>query len=129
MKILKSTVLALAIAATLSACMGTNDNARSPRGLATALDDASITAAVKSMLLADERTKGFDINVYTRKVKAQLLAHTSVAGTRIDVDTQANVVTLSGTTKTNAERLAAIRIASATRGVHHVEAGRLIVVR
>lgn len=205
MKILKSSLLAFAIAASLGACMGTNDNARSPRSLATTLDDASITAAVKSMLLADERTKGFDINVntskgvvilrggadsvrakldatriagsadgvrrvdnrlvvatddserrqdadtatasgdvreamdesgdgiddawITSKVKAQLLADTSVAGTKIDVDTQANVVTLSGTTRTNAERLTAIRIATATRGVHHVEAGRLIVVR
>jgi hyperosmotically inducible protein len=205
MKILTHAVLALAITAGLGACMGTNDNARAPRTLGTTLSDSAITAAVKTSLLADERTKGFDINVNTSKgvvtlrggadsarakrdatrvagsvdgvqrvenrlvvatddserrqdadtatasgevreamdesgdsiddawitgkVKAQLLADTDVAGTKIDVDTQANVVTLSGTTKTHAERLAAIRIAAATRGVHHVEADGLLVVR
>jgi hyperosmotically inducible protein len=205
MKILKTTLLAFAIAAAVGACMNTDDNAGAKRNLATTLDDASITAAVKSMLLADERTKGFDINVntskgvvtlrggadsakakndatlvagsadgvrrvdnrltvatddserrqeadkatasgdvreamdesgdgiddawITSKVKTQLLADTAVAGTKIDVDTKANVVTLTGTTDTSTARLAAIRIASATRGVLRVEADGLRVVR
>ncbi|WP_146907726.1 BON domain-containing protein [Arenimonas daejeonensis] len=190
MKILKTTLLAFAIAACVGACMNTDDNAGAKRNLATTLDDASITAAVKSMLLADERTKGFDINVntskgvvtlrggadsakakkdasliagsadgvrrvdnrlivatddserrqdadkatasgdvrealdetgdgiddawITSKVKTQLLADTEVAGTMIDVDTKANVVTLTGTTPTATARLAAIRIAAGT---------------
>ena len=204
MKILKTSLLAFAIAASVGACMNTDDNAGAKRNLATTLDDATITSSVKSMLLADERTKGFDINVNTSKgvvtlrggadsakakydatliagsadgvrrvdnqlvvatddserrqeadkatasgdvreaadeagdgiddawitgkVKTQLLADTTVSGTMIDVDTQANVVTLTGTTKTTAARQAAIRIATATRGVHHVEASGLRVV-
>jgi hyperosmotically inducible protein len=205
MKILQSATLAFAIAASLGACMNTDDNAGAKRNLATTLDDASITASVKSMLLADERTKGFDINVNTSqgevtlrggadsakarrdagliagsadgvrrvdnrlvvaaddserrqdadkatasgdvreamdetgdgiddawitgKVKTQLLADTEVAGMKIDVDTKANVVTLTGSTETATARLAAIRIAAATRGVLRVEADGLRVVR
>jgi hyperosmotically inducible protein len=205
MKILTKTLLAFAIAASLGACMNTDDNAGAKRNLATTLDDASITASVKAMLLADERTKGFDINVntsqglvtlrggadsqaakraaslvagsadgvrrvdnrlvvatddserrqdadtatasgdvreamdesgdgiddawITSKVKTQLLADTAVAGMKIDVDTKANVVTLTGTTDTSTARLAAIRIAAATRGVLRVEADGLRVVR
>ena len=204
MKILKSSLLALAIVASLGACVGTNDNAREPRSLATTIDDATITGSVKTLLLADERTKGFDINVNTSKgvvtlrggadsqaarraateiaagadgvrsvdnrlvvaaagserredantatasgevreamdesgdgiddawitgkVKSQLLADTRVAGMQIDVDTQGNIVTLSGTAGSGAARQAAIDIAAGTRGVHHVEADRLLVV-
>jgi osmotically-inducible protein OsmY len=36
------------------------------------IDDASITTSVKTKLLADERTHGFDINVDTRKGKVTL---------------------------------------------------------
>jgi hyperosmotically inducible protein len=205
MKILQSATLALAIAASLGACMNTDDNAGAKRNLPTTLDDAGITAAVKSSLLADERIKGFDINVntskgvvtlrggadsqaarraatdiarltsdvrsvnnllvvaaddsearqdadtatasgdvreamdesgdgiddawITTKVKTQLLADTEVAGMQIDVETKANVVTLTGTTGTAAARLAAIRIAAATQGVARVEADNLRVVR
>jgi hyperosmotically inducible protein len=203
MKILKNTVLAIAIAASAGACMNTDDNAGAKRNLATTLDDASITAAVKSMLLADERTKGFDINVntskgvvtlrggadsqaakqaageiarkadgvrsvsnqlivaaddsearqeadkatasgdvreamdesgdsvddawITSKVKTQLLADTEVKGTQIDVDTEANVVTLTGTAENEAAKDAAIRIAAATKGVKRVKADKLLV--
>ena len=204
MKILKTTVLAFGIAASLGACMNTDDNAGAKRNLATTIDDASITAGVKSSLLADERTKGFDINVntsrgvvtlrggadsqaakqaageiarntegvrsvnnqlivaaddsearqeadkatasgdvrealdesgdgiddawITSKVKSQLLADTTVAGTKIDVDTQGNVVTLTGTADSQASKDAAIRIAQTTKGVLRVNASGLRVV-
>ncbi|HEU0153523.1 MAG TPA: BON domain-containing protein [Arenimonas sp.] len=173
------------------------------RTVGQAVDDAAITASVKSRLLADERTKGFDINVdtvrgtvtltggadsldaklaagkiageaegvilvdnrlmvategselrqdantatasgevreamdeagdsaddawITSKVKAQLLADTAVKGTQIDVDTQANVVTLTGTADSAAARDMAIKIAANTKGVKNVIADQLLV--
>jgi len=60
--------------------------------------DASITAAVKSKLLGDPK----------------------VGGLKIDVDTKDNVVTLTGTVKTAAEKAEAIRLAKATSGVKSV---------
>jgi hyperosmotically inducible protein len=60
--------------------------------------DASITTAVKTKLLADPK----------------------VGGLKIDVDTKDNVVTLSGTVKSAAERDEAIRLAKTTTGVKDV---------
>jgi osmotically-inducible protein OsmY len=60
--------------------------------------DASITAAVKTKLLADPK----------------------VGGLKIDVDTKDNVVTLRGTVKSIAERDEAIRLAKTTTGVKSV---------
>jgi hyperosmotically inducible protein len=60
--------------------------------------DASITAAVKTKLLAD----------------------TKVGGLKIDVDTQDNVVTLTGTVRSAAEKAEAIRLAKTTTGVKSV---------
>lgn len=60
--------------------------------------DASITAAVKTKLLAD----------------------TKVGGLKIDVDTKDNVVTLTGTVKSAAERDEAVRLAKTTTGVKRV---------
>jgi osmotically-inducible protein OsmY len=64
-----------------------------------AIDDATITTAVKAKLLADGQ----------------------VPGTKIDVDTKAGVVTLSGTVKNEQEKEKAIQIARETRGVQRVE--------
>jgi hypothetical protein len=63
----------------------------------------------------------------TSKVKTQLLADEAVDGVGIDVDTQANIVTLTGTVRTLAEREAAIRIAAATQGVLKVIADALTI--
>ena len=63
------------------------------------LSDAEITTAVKTKLLADK----------------------TVAGLKIDVDTNDGVVTLTGPVKTAAERNQALRLARATRGVKHVD--------
>ena len=204
MNVLKTSLLATAL------CLGTgaapvfaDDHAAPERTAGQAIDDASITASVKSKLLGDERTKGFDINVdtmkgivtlrggadsqaakqaaqelagevegvvliknelivaaegtevrqdantatasgevreamdeagdgvddawITSKVKTQLLADTAVSGTQIDVDTKANVVTLTGTAETAAAKAAAVRIAAATQGVKSVNADKLLV--
>lgn len=68
MKILKATLLGAAIVLALGACAGTVTTDKSgTRTVETAIDDATITGSVKSKLLADERTKGFDINVDTAR--------------------------------------------------------------
>lgn len=68
MKILKATLLGAAIAISLGACAGTVTTDKSgTRTVETAVDDATITGSVKSKLLEDERTKGFDINVDTAR--------------------------------------------------------------
>ena len=68
MKILKATLIAAAIVLALGACANTVTTDKSgTRTVATAIDDATITGAVKSALLADNRTKGFDINVNTAR--------------------------------------------------------------
>ena len=78
------------------------DVADSARGAANAtgdrMSDASITAAVKSKLLAD----------------------TMVSGLKIDVDTKDGVVTLTGPVKNQAEANQAQKLAQSTDGVHRV---------
>lgn len=56
----------------------------------------------------------------TAKVKSKFLADTSIAGLKIDVDTTDNVVTLSGTVSTAAERARAVSVAKGTDGVKSV---------
>lgn len=204
MNALKTSLLATALCLGLGATpVFAEDAAASDRTAGQALTDATITASIKTKLLADERTKGFDVNVdtmkgvvtlrggadsqaakqaaqqlagevegvvliknelvvaaddsearqdadtatvsgevrekmdeagdgiddawVTSKVKTQLLADAAVKGTQIDVDTKANVVTLTGTADSQAAKDAAIRIAAGTRGVKTVIADQLLV--
>lgn len=56
----------------------------------------------------------------TTAVKTKFLADTKVGGLKIDVDTKDNVVTLTGTVKSAAEKAEAIRLATNTTGVKKV---------
>ena len=56
----------------------------------------------------------------TSAVKTKLLGDTKVAGLKIDVDTKDNVVTLTGTVKSAAEKAEAVRLAKTTTGVKSV---------
>jgi hyperosmotically inducible periplasmic protein len=56
----------------------------------------------------------------TTKVKTKFLADTSISGLKIDVDTKNDVVTLSGTVPTAAEKRKAVEVAKATEGVKSV---------
>ena len=67
-------------------------------GAADATKDAALTAAVKSKFLADTR----------------------ISGLKIDVDTRASVVTLTGTVNTAAEKQRAVAVAKETDGVKTV---------
>jgi hyperosmotically inducible protein len=56
----------------------------------------------------------------TTKVKTKFLADTAISGLKIDVDTKDNVVTLSGTVPTAAEKRRAVEVARDTDGVKSV---------
>jgi hyperosmotically inducible protein len=204
MNALKTSLLATALCLGMGAApVFAEDAAKPERTAGQVVDDAAITASIKTKLLADERTKGFDVNVdthngivtmtggadsdaakqaaqelagevegvvliknelivaaddsearqdadtatmsgevrekmdeagdgiddawITSKVKTQLLADAAVKGTQIDVDTKANVVTLTGTAESQAAKDAAIRIAAGTKGVNKVIADQLLV--
>jgi hyperosmotically inducible protein len=72
-----------------------NDNSRT---IGTTIDDAAITAKVKTALFTDELTKAWDI----------------------DVDTVRSVVTLRGRVSSHAEAERAERVANSTAGVSSV---------
>lgn len=81
MKTYKLSLIATAIAsvlafstvpAAIAGGAGEKAEARTERSAGQVIDDATITASVKSKLLADERTNGFDINVDTHKGKVTL---------------------------------------------------------
>ena len=76
---------------------------------------------------ADDVGDNVDDAWITSKVKTQLLADAAVKGTQINVDTKANVVTLTGTAESQAAKDAAIRIAAGTKGVNKVIADQLLV--
>jgi hyperosmotically inducible periplasmic protein len=69
MNAFKTSLIATTIALALGvSAVGAQDTAAAPeRTAGQVVDDAAITASVKAKLLADERTKAFDINVDTAK--------------------------------------------------------------
>ena len=89
-------------AATRDADAKTDDAGRKAGGALDSAGEATADAAV------------------TTAVKSKLLADADVAGLKIDVDTKANVVTLTGTVRTAAEKTKAVRIARGTEGVKSV---------
>lgn len=76
-----------------------NDASRAVTNTGKAVDDASVTAKVKSTLLADNQ----------------------VSGMKIDVDTSNGVVTLNGSVSTAAERARAEQLARDIEGVRSVK--------
>jgi hyperosmotically inducible periplasmic protein len=91
-----SLALALSLGVAIPALAGSPEQ---PRSVGTAIDDAAITASVKTALLDDERTEGFDINV----------------------DTKAGRVTLRGGADSLTDRAAATDIALRVKGVIAVD--------
>jgi len=63
----------------------------------------------------------------TTKVKTQLLANDETKGSAMKVETKDNVVYLSGTVASSAEKAKAIKVAKETKGVNHVDAKKLKV--
>lgn len=88
-----ATTIALALGAGAVAAQDTA--AASDRTMGQTVDDATITASLKAKLLADERTKAFDVNV----------------------DTVKGVVTLTGGADSDAAKRAAQELAGDVEGV------------
>ena len=65
----------------------------------------------------------------TAKVKSSLLADAMVGALAIDVDTTEGVVSLNGITTTEQERQRAIQVAQSVEGVKRVDARSLVVRR
>ena len=87
---------------------------------AAKVKDATKKGAEKTK---DAATKTKDLTAdasITSAVKTKLLADPLVGGLRIDVDTKDNVVTLTGTVKSAAEKAEAVRLAKNTTGVKSV---------
>ena len=93
--------------------------------------DASKDAAAKTKEVSkdaaqktkDAAVKSKDVTAdasITSAVKTKLLGDPKVGGLKIDVDTKDNVVTLTGTVKSAAEKAEAIRLAKNTTGVKSV---------
>ena len=96
MNAMKTSLLATALCLGMGAAPVFAEDAAPPeRTAAQAIDDATITASIKTKLLADERTKGFDINV----------------------DTMKGVVTLRGGADSQAAKQAAQEVAGQAEGV------------
>ena len=99
--LVSSLILAFAAAPMMAAAAETKSTDRSAGQV---LDDATITASIKTALLADTRTKGFDINVDTLKGR----------------------VTLRGGADSAAAKIAATSVAREVKGVTSVD-NQLIV--
>ncbi len=100
MNTLKASLLAASIAFGMGGTVAiandhTGHDAAPERTAGQTVEDATITASIKTKLLADSRTKGFDINV----------------------DTVRGVVTLTGGADTDAAKAAATEIANTVDGV------------
>jgi hyperosmotically inducible periplasmic protein len=87
--------------------------ARMQKGVTQVVNNLSVTAAGPAVMpMGDE--------ALTAAVKGKLVADTTVAGLRIDVDSREGVVTLSGTVRSQAEKDQALQLARDTTGVKDV---------
>ena len=86
------------------------------------LDDAAMARAREAASRDTVGTAGAAAGdaALTAKVKTKFLADTAVSALKIDVDTKDDVVTLSGTVPTAAEKRRAVEVARATEGVKSV---------
>ena len=96
---------------------------RAGEAVATAGRKAGDAADRAGDKMADAANKTGDATAdaaVTAKVKTKFLADSDIAGLKIDVDTKDNVVTLSGTVASAAEKRRAVEVARATDGVKSV---------
>ena len=92
--------------------------ARNTDGVANVVDRLEVVPETPAASPADST---FSDAATTAEVKAKLLADPVVSGLRIDVDTSGQVVTLTGTVKSETEKKKALEIAGQVSGVTHVE--------
>jgi hyperosmotically inducible protein len=97
------------------------DIARSTKGVANVIDNIQVadrTAAAPEPYRAERAT--FSDAALTAGVKAKFVADPTVSALKIDVDTDNQVVTLSGEVRTEAEREQALKLAREVEGVRSV---------
>jgi osmotically-inducible protein OsmY len=100
---------------------GLDDAAQAKAG--EAADKTGAAVATAGEKVSDAAGNAVDATAdaaVTAKVKTKFLADSSIAGLKIDVDTKDNVVTLSGTVASAAEKRRAVEVARATDGVKRV---------
>ena len=83
-------------------------------------DEKTDEAQRKAGEATDKAGNAISNAALTTAVKTKLLAADDVPGTKIDVDSNNGIVTLSGTVRTAAERTRAVAIAKGTDGVKSV---------
>jgi hyperosmotically inducible periplasmic protein len=91
--------------------------------LALALGSTPFIAAADDAVKAPERSTGVVVDdaVITAKVKSSLLADSGTKGLKIDVDTKSGVVQLKGNVASDSERTLAQNLAAKVEGVKSVE--------
>jgi hyperosmotically inducible protein len=91
--------------------------------LAIALGSTPFIASAADAVKAPERPAGVVIDdaLITAKVKSSLLADSGTKGLKIDVDTKAGVVSLKGNVASDTERTLAQNLAAKVEGVKSVE--------
>ena len=92
---------------------------RPPSGPASSKGSPSIEVQAERSL--ERAAAALDDSTVTAKVKTALIADPGISGMAIDVDTVQNVVTLRGTVATEDARKQAERIARQTEGVKEVK--------
>jgi hyperosmotically inducible protein len=83
-------------------------------------DDKTDAAQRKAGDATDRAGEAIGDAAVTAAVKSKFLADTAISGLKIDVDTKNNVVTLTGTVPTAAEKTRAVSVARGTEGVKSV---------
>lgn len=120
--------VATAIALKVKGVASVNNQILVARQGSEARQDANkATASGEVREALDETGDGIDDAWITAKVKSQLLADDDIKGMDINVDTKANIVHLTGVVPTMAARNEAIAIARGTKGVRDVNASALVV--
>jgi hyperosmotically inducible protein len=106
---------------TKAAAKGAKSDMKSETKEAKAESKEKAADAKQASKNAGEKTKDATSDAaLTSAVKTKLLADTKVGGLKIDVDTKDNIVTLSGTVSSQAEKAEAVRLAKTTSGVKSV---------
>lgn len=102
---------------------------RATDGVTNVVDNLRVTPEVAADPLTSpaERVM-FSDSALTSAVKAKLLADTTVSGLKIDVDTENQVVSLTGDVRTEAEKEQALKLARETEGVKSVN-DRLTIIK
>lgn len=96
---------------------------RAGKAIATAGEKTGKAAGKAGDKIGEAANKTYDATAdaaVTAAVKTKFLADTTISGLKIDVDTKDNVVTLSGTVATAAEKRHAVEVARGTAGVKSV---------